>query len=149
MRARAAPARHSRGPGARSNKVTTSELGLNAAVLSALRVHLASPAVEAWVAEVVASRAGERQAPSLASEVAAAEARVEKVADALARIGYSETLARRLRNVEAKLLDLRAQLVRAAPDSRIRATLQLKHETAALASGGRLSAESTGCGGRI
>ena len=188
-------ARHSRGPTACSNKTTTSELGLNAAVLRALRAHLASPAVESWVAEVAASREAASQAPGLAAEVAAAEARVEKVADAIARIGFSETLARRLKTEEAKPLDLRGQLARSAPapkgprvmtakllaalagldalaakrpeqaraallavvesvvltptaDGKLHATLRLKNETAAIA-GGRLSAESTGCGGRI
>ena len=108
-------ARHSRGPTACSNKTTTSELGLNAAVLRALRAHLASPEVESWVAEVAASREAASPAPGLAAEVAAAEARVEKVADALARIGYSDTLARRLKTEEAKLADLRGQLARSAP----------------------------------
>jgi DNA invertase Pin-like site-specific DNA recombinase len=111
-------ARHSRGPTACANKTTTSELGLNAAVLRALRGHLASPAVESWVAEVAAAREAESRAPSLAAEVAAAEARVEKVADAIAHIGHSETLARKLRNEEAKLLDLRGQLARSAPHRR-------------------------------
>lgn len=75
--------------------------GPDASVLRALRAHLASPSVESWVAEVVATRETESQAPDLAAEVAAAEARVEKVTDALARIGYSEPLARRLRNEES------------------------------------------------
>ncbi|ABC82106.1 recombinase family protein [Anaeromyxobacter dehalogenans] len=188
--------RHSRGPGACANATTTSELGLNAAVLSALRTHLASPDIERWVAEVLAERAAESHAPDLAAEVRAAEVRAEKVADALARIGFSDTLARRLQNEEAKLRELRAQLTRAAPapkrpavsvrqvlaaleglddlakrhpaqaraglqsvvesvtltpeaeSGRVRATLQLKSETATLV-GGRLGAESTGCGGRI
>jgi hypothetical protein len=111
-------ARHSRGLTACSNKTTTSDLGLNAAVLRALRSHLASPAVESWVAEVVAAREAESQAPDAAAEVAAAEAKVEKVADALARIGFSETLARRLKTEEAKLAEARAQLARAAPASK-------------------------------
>jgi hypothetical protein len=131
----------------------------------------------------------------LADEVRASEARVENVADALARIGYSETLAHRLRTDEAKLSELRAQLARTAPaqkpkvsvaqvvaalgglealaskrpeqaraalsavvesivlrpgeDGKVRATLQIKKETAALAASGRPSAEVRSCGGRI
>jgi hypothetical protein len=84
-------------------------------VLRALRAHLASPDVESWVAEVAAAREAVSQALSLAAEVAAAEARVEKVADALTRIGFSDTLARRLRTEESKLADLRGQLARSAP----------------------------------
>jgi site-specific DNA recombinase len=186
-------ARQSRGPTACANKTTTSELGLNAADLRDARAHVASPSVEEWVREVVATREAERHEPDLGAEVTAAEARAEKVADALARIGFSETLARKLRVEEDRLRDLRTRLARAAPtaklpkvsveqvlaalrgletlaskrpeqartalaavvesvkltpgaDGKVRATLRLKNETAALASG-RSGAESTGCGG--
>jgi hypothetical protein len=111
-------ARHSRGPSACSNKTTTSELGLDAAVLRVLRAHLASSSVEEWVAEVVAAREAESRTPDLANDVRASEGRVEKVADAIARIGFSETLARKLRDEEAKLLELRRQLARSAPSPR-------------------------------
>jgi len=112
-------ARHSRGPAACANKTSTSELGLNAAVLRVLRSHLASPSVEEWVAEVVvAARAAERREPGLADEVRASETRVERVADALACIGFSETLARKLKDEEAKLSELRKQLARAVPAGR-------------------------------
>jgi hypothetical protein len=186
-------ARHSRGPSACSNKTTTSELGLDAAVLRVLRAHLASSSVEEWVAEVVAAREAESRTPDLANDVRASEGRVEKVADAIARIGFSETLARKLRDEEAKLLELRRQLARSAPSPRpkvsvaqvvgalggletlaskrpeqaraalsavvdsvvltpveggkVRATLCLKSETAALASGRFNAAESKSCGG--
>jgi hypothetical protein len=45
--------------------------------------------------------------------VRAAEGRIEKVTEALARIGYSEPLAAKLRAEEAKLLDARAALAQA------------------------------------
>ena len=189
---RGGSARHSRGPTACANKTTTSELGLNAAVLRVLRSHLASPSVQEWVAQVVTAREAESRAPGLADEVRASEARAERTADALARIGFSETLARKLRDEEAKLSELRRQLARGAPtprpkvsvaqavaalgglealaskrpeqaraalsavvesvvltpgeDGKMHARLQIKKETAALASG-RPCAESQSCGG--
>ena len=110
--------RHSRGPTACSNGRTVSEPAMDKAVLGALRAHLASPDVEAWVERVVAARKAEDQRPDLAAEIATAEARVEKVADALARIGYSDTLARKLKTEEAALADLRGRLARSAPAPR-------------------------------
>jgi hypothetical protein len=49
------------------------------------------------------------------SEVRSAEARVEKVTEALARIGYSEPLAAKLRVEEARLLDARKAARRDGP----------------------------------
>lgn len=50
------------------------------------------------------------EAARLEREVQTAEARVGKVTEALARIGYSEPLAAKLRAEEARLLDARKAL---------------------------------------
>lgn len=104
--------RHSRGPSACANRTTTSELGLNAAVLRAVRIHLESPEVERWVAEVLAERQAKAKAPDLVAEIATAQARVDRVVDALAHIGHSDPLAKKLRDEEAKLAELQSRLAR-------------------------------------
>lgn len=93
--------RHARGATACANKSTISEALLNRKALAALRTHLASPEVESWLAEVAADAEGRRAGPDarrkeLDGKVADAEARVERLVDALARIGHSDTVARRL-----------------------------------------------------
>jgi site-specific DNA recombinase len=198
--------RHSRGESGCSNKRTIAERTLNVEVLTAVRKHLASPEVARWLSDVAADVEARRARGAsscdgharLAADLAAAEARIEKVADAVARIGYSEPLERKLRVEEERARGLRAELAKSAgtpkrvarprlsaiallarlddlaevaarkprqaraglaeivegivltpqASGRVKATLRLKSETAALA-GDRSGFELTGCGGRI
>jgi hypothetical protein len=54
----------------------------------------------------------------VAEQVGDAEVRIERLVDTLARIGHSDTVARRLQQEEKQLLDLRAQVARLSPPSR-------------------------------
>ncbi|HEY6002356.1 MAG TPA: hypothetical protein VIV57_05725 [Anaeromyxobacter sp.] len=133
----------------------------------------------------------------LEGELTAVAARIEKVADAIARIGYSEPLERKLKTEEQRARELRAELAEAAgapprsgraklaaarlaerlqelahvaakkprearaalaqvveavvlapqANGRLKATLRLRNETAALASGRPF--ETSSCGGAI
>jgi site-specific DNA recombinase len=114
--------RHSRGESGCTNKRTIGERTLNVEVLTALRKHLASPEVAQWLSDVAADAEARRTGDTastdgharLAADLTAAEARIEKVADAIARIGYSESLERKLRVEEQRARDLRAELAKAA-----------------------------------
>jgi len=125
--------RHSRGATACSNRNTISDLGLNAAVLAALRTHLDSPQVEAWLTEATtaAERAHARVAQAkdersrLEAEVASTSARVERVVESMASFGHSDTLARKLRTEEEKLRSLREQISRLAVHAPRKAPLKV------------------------
>lgn len=115
-------ARHHKGPSICGNGQTIGEARLTEAVLGALRDYFASPDYEAWLegayraqqrARALAARRDDEIA-RLESAVRAAEGRVDKVTEALARIGYSEPLAAKLRAEEGKLLDCRKALAQAA-----------------------------------
>ena len=115
-------ARHHKGMSICGNGQTIGEVRLTEAVLGALSTYFASPEYENWLEEAYAAneRARARAARAddevtrLEAAVRAAEGRIEKVTDALARIGYSEPLAAKLRAEEAKLLDARKALAQAA-----------------------------------
>jgi hypothetical protein len=116
-------ARHHKGPSVCANGLTIGEARLTDAVLAALRTYFASPDYERWLAEAydanqrARARAARRddEVARLEREVQTAEARVEKVTEALARIGYSEPFARTLRAEEERLLDAREALASMAP----------------------------------
>lgn len=105
-------ARYGKGAAICANGMTAGEARLTDAVLEALRRYFASPEYERWLrdayaanerARVVAARRDDEVA-RLDAAVRSAEARVEKVTEAIARIGYSEPLEAKLRGEEAKLL---------------------------------------------
>jgi hypothetical protein len=116
-------ARHHKGPSVCANGLTIGEARLTDAVVGALRSYFASPDYERWLAQSyeaylrARARAARRDdhVARLEGEVRSAEARVEKVTEALARIGYSEPLAAKLRAEEARLLNAREALAGAAP----------------------------------
>lgn len=115
-------ARHHKGASVCANGLTIGETRLTEAVLDALRTYFASPDYERWLEEAYAAqqraraRAARRddEVARLESALRSAEGRVERVTDALARIGYSEPLAAKLRAEEAKLLEARRALAGAA-----------------------------------
>jgi DNA invertase Pin-like site-specific DNA recombinase len=119
-------AHHHKGMSVCSNGLTIGEARLTQAVLDALRSYFASPDYEAWLEEAYTAneRARARAARHddevgrLETAVRAAEGRVEKVTEAIARIGYSEPLAAKLRSEEARLLDVRKALAQAATPAR-------------------------------
>ncbi|BDG01557.1 hypothetical protein [Anaeromyxobacter oryzae] len=116
-------ARHHKGASVCANGLTIGEARLTDAVVAALRSYFSSPEYERWLADAyeanqrARARAARRddEVARLEREVRSAEARVEKVTEALARIGYSEPLAAKLKSEEAKLLDARTALALAAP----------------------------------
>lgn len=115
-------ARHHKGPSVCANGLTIGEARLTAAVLDALRTYFSSPDYERWLEESYAAnqraraRAARRddEIARLESAVRTAAGRVDKVTDALARIGYSEPLAAKLRAEEANLLEASRALAGAA-----------------------------------
>ena len=90
--------------------------------MGALRDYFASPGYEQWLREAYAANERARalaarrddELPRFQFAVQAANARVEKVTEALARIGFSEPLAAKRRAEEAKLLDARKTLAEAS-----------------------------------
>jgi site-specific DNA recombinase len=134
-------ARHHKGASVCGNALTVGEARLTDAVVTALRSYFASSEYERWLAEAYEAnqRARERAArrdddvARLEGAIRAAEARVEKVTEALARIGYSEPLAQKLRAEEAKLLNAREALAGAAPAVRPAAPLPSYARAAVLA----------------
>ncbi len=116
-------ARHHKGASVCANALTIGEARLTDAVVAALRSYFASPEYERWLAQAyegnqrARARAARRddEIALLEAEVRSAYARIEKVTEALARIGYSEPLAAKLRAEEAKLLNAREALAGAAP----------------------------------
>jgi site-specific DNA recombinase len=112
--------RHGKGRSACSNSRTISEAVIDGELLQVVLEAVRSPKFEAWVAAGMALEERAQVKPDdptkkLEAAVRAQAARVEKVAEAIATIGCSETLARKLREEEAKLRQARAALARVAP----------------------------------
>lgn len=115
-------ARHHKGASVCANGLTIGEARLTDALMTALREYFASPEYEGWLED--AYRANERARARAArhgdtierleGDVRNAEGRVAKVTEAIARIGYSDPLAAKLRAEEARLLDARKVLAQAA-----------------------------------
>ena len=88
-------ARHHKGPSVCANGLTVGEARLTDAAVAALRGYFASPDYERWLAQaydanqLARARAARRddEVARLEAEVRSFEARVEKVTEALARIG--------------------------------------------------------------
>ena len=92
-------ANHSKGNHICVNDLTVSEKKVNGAVLGAVRILIADPKFADRFVEVFEKRQRERKAQgggeraALESEVREQERRVEKVTEAIAKVGYSEPLA--------------------------------------------------------
>lgn len=111
--------RKDRGPAVCDNARTASRARFHAAVLDVLRADLLSPAALADVqrqarAELRARRQNTGQ-DAHAREIAARLAEIDRLADAIGRMGGSAALLDRLRRAEQALADLRAQPVTARP----------------------------------
>lgn len=113
-------ANHSRGASICPNGKTVSERIANRGVLALLSRAAESPRFRQWVEGAVAaverarakgSEGGERA--ELEGQVRAQEAKVARTADLLVEMG-ADALKAKLRAEEAKLLELRARLARAA-----------------------------------
>jgi DNA invertase Pin-like site-specific DNA recombinase len=122
-------ANHNKGEHICSNAETVSERKVNEAVLSAVRDLLTSPKFADRFVEVFEKRLRERKTQGrderteLEDEVREQERRVEKVTEAIAKVGFSESLAVQLRKEDAKLTQARSKLAalfaeEAAPESR-------------------------------
>jgi site-specific DNA recombinase len=115
-------ANHSKGEHICSNNLTVSERKVNEAVLDAVRKLLESPKFGDRFVEVYEKRQKEKKArggvdrEAVQREVRALEARVEKVTEAIATVGHSDTLLAKLRAEETKLAEARAKLASLAAD---------------------------------
>lgn len=113
-------ARHAKGPSVCANALTVSEGGLNAAVLAALGDYFRSPNFSRWMAEAQASakkaraksRAGEGD---LEAAVRLQQARVDRLVEAVTKLGLYDTLAEKLNAERARLLDAKRALAASAP----------------------------------
>lgn len=120
-------ARHHKGPSVCANKLTIGETRLTEAVMAALKVHFASPGYLTWLEESYSAtqRARARAAKGgdgvarLEADAKTAAGRVEKLSEAVARVGFSYALAAKLKSEEAKLLDARQALAQVAGPAKL------------------------------
>ena len=108
------------------NGLTISERKLNAWIFNDLQKKLLAPGAVAYFVDAFnreLAKAAKAPAPTadLDREIAVAERAIANLTDALARVGYSDAIAARLRDEEARLRDLKARRaeIRSAPSVRV------------------------------